>query len=128
MPHRRSFLQLAGAAAAAALTPGATVQAQPGAAAATRRTILAIGAHYDDCPFGIPGILLQAAEQGHRVVVLAMIGDYSNWKPVRGRGQDLVEGTRRINEDYGAESRFLSFASGKMHASDDARRAAQCRR
>lgn len=122
MPDRRSFLQLAGA-ATASLTSGAAAYDQPQPASSTRRTVLAIGAHYDDCPFGVPGILLQAAEQGHRVVVLAMIGDYSNWKPVRGRGQDLVEGTRRVNADYGAESRFLTFASGRMHATEEAKRA-----
>lgn len=121
-PDRRSFLKGAGAAATAVLVP-ADALAQPAPAAATRRTVLAIGAHYDDCPFGIPGILLQAAERGHRVVIVAMIGDYSNWKPVRGRGPDLVDGTRRINDDYGAETRFLTFASGKMQPSDDARRA-----
>lgn len=76
--------------------------------------VLAIGSHYDDCPFGIPGILLQAVARGHRVVVLCLIGDYSNWKPVRGRGPQVVEGTRQINADYGVETRFLSYASGRL--------------
>lgn len=124
---RRAFLQLAGGAATAGLTAGARAHAQPSPAplpaASSRQTVLAIGAHYDDCPFGVPGILLQAAAKGHRVVILSLIGDYSNWKPVRGRGSDLVEGTGRVNADYGAESRFLTFASGKIQATDAARRA-----
>jgi LmbE family N-acetylglucosaminyl deacetylase len=121
---RRRFLQMTGAAATAALTNDPLAARQPGGATATaRQTVLAIGAHYDDCPFGIPGILLQAIAGGHRVVVLAMIGDYTNWKPVRGRGPELVEGTRRVNADYGAESRFLTFASGKITDSEQNRRA-----
>jgi LmbE family N-acetylglucosaminyl deacetylase len=89
----------------------------------TAGTVLAIGAHYDDCPFGIPGILLQAVGKGYRVVILSLIGDYTNWKPVRRRGRQLVEGTRRICAHYGAEARFLDYASGRIPVTEDARRA-----
>ena len=59
------------------------------------KTILGIGAHYDDCVFGISGLLLKALRQHHRVVVLSLIGDYRNWKPVQGRERELVDGSAR---------------------------------
>jgi LmbE family N-acetylglucosaminyl deacetylase len=124
-PGRRDFLAASGAAAASSLGAAPTPAGEP------RRfpspdsplTVLGIGAHYDDCAFGIPGILLRAVQKGHRVVVLTLIGDYENWKPVLGRGPALVKGTRTIAEDYGVESRFLGFASGRLTVTEDAKRA-----
>lgn len=134
MRDRRQFLGVAGLAglglAADASTASAATHAAvpnrtdaPTQPAPSRRTVLAIGAHYDDCPFGIPGVLLQAAAAGHRVVTLSLIGDYTNWKPVAGRAEALVEGTRRISAEYGAEARFLSYASGRVPVTDESVRA-----
>jgi LmbE family N-acetylglucosaminyl deacetylase len=74
------------------------------------KTILGIGAHYDDCVFGISGILLKAVRKNYRVVILSLIGDYGNWKPAQGREQEIVTGTIEICKAYGAEMRFLNFA------------------
>jgi len=86
------------------------------------KTILGIGAHYDDCVFGIPGVLLQAVRKNHRVVILSLIGDYSNWKPVRGREKKIVQGTIDICKDYGVEHRFLEFASMKFDVDEASKR------
>jgi LmbE family N-acetylglucosaminyl deacetylase len=88
-----------------------------------KRTVLAIGAHYDDCVFGLPGILLQAAQKGHRVVVLSLIGDYTNWPPARDRGPELKELCESLAHYHGIETRFLGYASGRFSADDEAKRA-----
>lgn len=87
------------------------------------RTILAIGAHYDDCPFGIPGILLQAIKKHQRVVVLALIGDYTNWPPVKGRAQQLLDFTKELAKERGIEMRFLKYASMGYEPSLETKRA-----
>ena len=87
------------------------------------KTILGIGAHYDDCVFGISGILLKALRQHHRVVVMALIGDYSNWRPVQGREREIVDGAVRIARECGVEMRFLNFAEMKFGVSDETTRA-----
>jgi len=77
------------------------------------QTILAVGAHYDDCVFGIPGILLNAVSKHHRVVILAIIGDYSNWPPAQGREDELLKVSTRLAKERGMEMRFLRHKS--MH-------------
>jgi N-acetylglucosamine malate deacetylase 1 len=87
--------------------------------AASPKTILAIGAHYDDCVFGVPGILVQAVQKNHRVVVLSLIGDYTNWPPAKDRGPELKELSVSLAHYLGIEMRFLDFASGRFHLNEE---------
>jgi LmbE family N-acetylglucosaminyl deacetylase len=87
------------------------------------KTVLAIGAHYDDCPFGIPGILLQAVRRHYRVVILNIIGDYSGWAPVKGRAQELVETSISAARERGMEMRFLKYASMQFEANAETKQA-----
>ena len=87
------------------------------------KTLLAIGAHYDDCVFGIPGILLQALRRHDRVVILNLIGDYSRWAPAAGRARQLRETSIQLALDRGIEMRFLEFASMQFGANAETTRA-----
>mgnify|MGYP001179529926 CR=1 FL=1 len=78
---------------------------------ADQKTLLAIGAHYDDCVYGIPGIMLKAVAKHYRVVQLILIGDYSNWPPTKGREKNFVDQTIEISARYGVETQYLDFAS-----------------
>ena len=73
------------------------------------KTILGIGAHYDDCVFGISGTLLRAVRKNHRVVILSLVGDYSNWTPTAGRYKTVMDEAVKLGKEQGVEMRFLEF-------------------
>ena len=54
-----------------------------------RRTVVAVGAHMDDCWYGMGGFALKAAARGHRVVMVQVVGKYRTWPTVRGRAAEI---------------------------------------
>jgi LmbE family N-acetylglucosaminyl deacetylase len=85
--------------------------------------LLAIGAHYDDSVFGVGGLLLRAVRKNYRTVILSLIGDYSNWKPVRGREQQLLTRSVEIAKARGVEMKFLDFSEMKFDVTLETKRA-----
>ena len=86
------------------------------------KTLLAIGAHYDDCVFGVAGIMLQAIRKNYRVVNLSLIGDYSNWAPIGNRQKELIAETTRIDPSTAPDA-TLDFRSHLLDVNTQTKRA-----
>jgi len=74
------------------------------------KTVLAIGAHYDDCVYGVPGILLKAVRKGHRVVAVSMIGEVPVSDASRGYESRHMRAAVEVCRELGVEMRYLDFA------------------
>lgn len=57
--------------------------------------------------------------KNYRVVVLSIVGDYSQWEPVKGRHQALLKTSKDLAHYYGIEMRFLNYASCRFHANEE---------
>jgi LmbE family N-acetylglucosaminyl deacetylase len=105
---RRDFL--IGASALSAV--GATLTAAHAAESTSRsprKTILVIGAHYDDCEIGAGGLIFKAVKRGHRVVLLNVVGNYSTWYVTQGREARIREQNVAQARAMGVEKRYLDY-------------------
>ncbi|HUR58664.1 MAG TPA: PIG-L family deacetylase, partial [Opitutaceae bacterium] len=60
-----------------------------------------------------------AVQKENRVVVLSLIGDYTNWPPAKGRAKQLLEVSKELAHYHGIEMRFLDYASGRFHLNEE---------
>ena len=106
--NRRDFLigagTLSGIGVTLATMRGAELVTKP-----PRRTLLVIGAHYDDCEIGAGGLIVRAVKKGHRVVLLNVASDYSTWRVTKGREKRIREQNLAKAREMGVEKRFLEF-------------------
>jgi LmbE family N-acetylglucosaminyl deacetylase len=87
------------------------------------KTLLAMGSHHDDCPFGIAGIMLQAVSKHYRVVFLSLVGDYSDWPPIGARYREVVPFSIETAKSYGVEMRFMNLKSHLFEPTTENKRA-----
>ncbi|HYF50775.1 MAG TPA: PIG-L family deacetylase [Planctomycetota bacterium] len=64
-------------------------------------SILAVGAHMDDCWLGMGGVALRAVRAGHKVTMVTACGSYEWYWPVAGREAEVIPAVQRIAERAG---------------------------
>ena len=74
-----------------------------------RKTILAIGAHMDDCEIGAGGLIAKVIKRGHRVVLVNVASDYSTWCVTKGREEEVKRRVLKKAEEMGVEKRFIGY-------------------
>ncbi len=52
-------------------------------------SIVAVGAHMDDCYLGMGGAAIRAARRGHRVTFVQAVSTYGSWPTVTGREAEI---------------------------------------
>jgi LmbE family N-acetylglucosaminyl deacetylase len=66
-----------------------------------RLSIVAVGAHLDDCWLGMGGVALKAARHGHRVTMIQAVSVYGAWPVVGGREAEIKPVLQRLADDHG---------------------------
>ncbi len=62
-------------------------------------SIVAVGAHLDDCWLGVGGVALKAARRGHRVTMVQAVSTYGAWPVVAGREAEIRPALQRLAEE-----------------------------
>jgi hypothetical protein len=67
----------------------------------TELSIVAVGAHMDDCWLGMGGVALKAARAGHRVNMVHAVSQYGAWPVVAGREAEIKPAVKKLADDAG---------------------------
>jgi LmbE family N-acetylglucosaminyl deacetylase len=82
------------------------------------KTVLAIEAHADDATLGVGALLIRAARDGHRVVIVTVASDFSTWGTTAGREQALKDQLVELAGKYGFERIFLDYPYHRTSGED----------
>jgi LmbE family N-acetylglucosaminyl deacetylase len=72
-------------------------------------SLVAIGAHMDDCWLGMGATALKAARRGHKVTLVQAVSTYGAWPTVAGRGAEVKELTERVAAQNGIRLITLGY-------------------
>ena len=64
-------------------------------------SIVAVGAHMDDCWLGMGGTALKAVRAGHRVTMVQAVSKYGSWPVVSGREQEIKPALQGMAAEMG---------------------------
>ncbi len=64
-------------------------------------SIVAVGAHMDDCWLGMGGVALKAVRAGHRVTMVQAVSQYGAWPVVAGREAEIKPPVQQLADDAG---------------------------
>jgi LmbE family N-acetylglucosaminyl deacetylase len=84
-----------------------------------RKTIVAVGAHMDDCWLGMGAFALKAVAAGHRVVMVQVVGRYRTWPTVRGRAAEIKPQLQDLADRTGVELITLDHDYLRLEARPD---------
>ena len=83
-----------------------------------QKTLLAIGAHHDDCEYAAGGLILKAVQRGYRVVLVMLTGDHASWKPTADRPAEVRRRLLDLAGDMGVEKRFYDWGYHQLRYDD----------
>ncbi len=69
----------------------------------TELSIVAVGAHMDDCWLGMGGVALKFARSGHRVTMVQAVSQYGAWPVVAGREAEIKPAVQKLADDAGIQ-------------------------
>ena len=72
-------------------------------------SIVAIGAHMDDCWLGMGATAIKAARHGHHVTMVQAVSTYGAWPTVAGRGAEVKALTQRVATQHGIRLLTLGY-------------------